>query len=393
LVVFAFRVAGVAHIAFFGSPSRAHVYPSLPIVAELVRRGHRVTYPINDEYTELVAATGAEPLSVETTLPVKGEPWPLDVVVSMERHLTEATTTLPHLLAAYEHDRPDVVVHDRGTWTGRLLAHRWGVPATQFSPSFVTYRGWDEDLREFNTQPAMVEVYRKLEAWLAEYGMVMAGPRFIAHPDRGVVTIPRCMQFRADDVGDEYTFVGPCFADRTHDGGWRAPGDRPVLLVSLGSSNTDEPPFYRECFKAFGSLNWHVVVGIGAHVDPADLGPVPPNTELLRWVPQWDVLSQASAFVTHNGMGGTLEALHHGVPMVGVPITGEQIANAHAVAALGVGQVIPWDQVTAERLREAVLQLARDPEVAARLAVLRKEIHEGGGAETAADAIEALVGK
>jgi MGT family glycosyltransferase len=386
-------VTGVAHIAFFGSPSRAHVYPSLPIVAELVRRGHRVTYPINDEYTDLVAETGAEPLLIETTLPVRGEPWPLDVVVAMERHLAEAKTTLPHLMAAYEHDRPDVVVHDRGTWTGRLLAHRWGVPATQFSPSFITYRGWDEDLRGFNSRPAMVEFYQRLEGWLASHGVVMKGPRFIAHPDRGVVAIPRSLQFRADDVGDEYTFVGPCFADRAHDGGWRPPHDRPVLLVSLGSSNTDEPAFYRECFKAFGNLDWHVVIGIGAHVDPADLGPVPANTEVLRWVPQWDVLAQASAFVTHNGMGGTLEALHHGVPMVCVPITGEQIANAQAVAALGAGQVIPWDEVTAERLRAAVLRLAGDPEVAVRLAVLRKEIHEGGGGAAAADAIEALAGK
>lgn len=47
-----------------------------------------------------------------------------------------------------------------------------------------------------------------------------------------------------------------------------------MLLISLGSTFTDQPAFYRDCLAAYGDLpGWHVMLQIGRHVDPADLGP------------------------------------------------------------------------------------------------------------------------
>lgn len=81
-----------------------------------------------------------------------------------------------------------------------------------------------------------------------------------------------------------------------------------MALVSLGSSFTRRPDFYKECVRAFGDLpGWHLVLQIGRHVAPAELGTLPDNVEVRPWVPQLAVLKQADLFVTHAGAGGSQE--------------------------------------------------------------------------------------
>jgi UDP:flavonoid glycosyltransferase YjiC (YdhE family) len=71
-----------------------------------------------------------------------------------------------------------------------------------------------------------------------------------------------------------------------------------------------------------------------------------------------------------------------------VPAIGEQVMNAMRLVDLGVGKHIPRDEVTAEGLRSAVLELADDPAVAERLAAIKAEIRSAGGTPAAADVIE-----
>ncbi|GAB1289790.1 UDP-glucuronosyltransferase [Apodemus speciosus] len=65
---------------------------------------------------------------------------------------------------------------------------------------------------------------------------------------------------------------------------------------------------------------------------PAALGP---NTRVYKWLPQNDLLGhpKTKAFVTHGGANGVYEAIYHGIPMIGIPLFGEQQDNiAHMVA-------------------------------------------------------------
>ena len=185
-------------------------------------------------------------------------------------------------------------------------------------------------------------------------------------------------------------FVGPCLAPAPEQGEWTRPaGAEKVLLVSLGSAFTEHPDFYRRCIAAFGDLpGWHVVLQIGRHVDPAVLGDVPASVEVHPWVPQLAILEQADAFLTHAGMGGSVEGLWTGTPMIAAPQAVDQFGNADALVAAGVARRVDSEAVTADELRAALLELTGSAEVAARSAEIRRELREEGGTAQAVKLIE-----
>jgi MGT family glycosyltransferase len=124
-------------------------------------------------------------------------------------------------------------------------------------------------------------------------------------------------------------------------------------------------------------------------VNPSELGPVPANIEVHDWVPQLAILRQADLFVTHAGAGGSQEGLATATPMVAVPQAVDQFGNADMLASLGVARRLPMEEATADGLRDAVLALAADPEVARRLDEIRLAMLLEGGTRRAADLIEA----
>jgi macrolide glycosyltransferase len=390
-----------AHVAMFTVPAAGHVHPSLEIVRELVARGHRVTYTVTEEFAPAVAAVGGEPVLHTTTLPTGDEDRGFpedDIVASITMFLNEAVHVLPQMASAYQDDRPDLVLYDVFGYPGLRLAHRWGVSAVQISPSFVPWKGQEEELapmiEAIRKDPRGIEYQRRFAAWLAEEGITTEPYEWARRPERSVVTIVKALQPHADLVDESvHTFVGPCLGDRSHQDGWRRPADaRKVLLISLGSAFNNVPGFYRACFEAFGGLDgWHVVLSTGRRTDVSALGPAPANFELHPWIPQLDVLREADAFVTHAGMGGTMEGLVCGVPMVAVPQAVDQFLNAASIASLGVGRHLPKEEATPDGLREAVLSVAADPAVAGRLGELREEISAAGGARRAADVIESFL--
>ncbi len=382
-----------AHIAMVGSTAPSHVTPSLPLFRELVRRGHRVTYAIGSSLAPMVAATGATPLEHPSSLPATDGDWGEDVVTGMTLFLDESIAVLPRLRSAFEPDPPALVLHDIGGLAGPVLASRLGVPAVQLSPTFVAWEGYEEDMAEHIAELRASEggrrYYARFGAWLAENGVDAHPDELLARPSRGLALIPRVLQPNADRVGPAFRFVGPCL-DEAGRSGWTPgpPDGRPLLYVAFGTAYNDQLPVYRAVADRFGGGEWRVVMAVGERVDPAMIGPLPEGVEVHRWVDQLAVLEQASVFVTHAGMGGTMQSLWYGVPTVAVPQAVDQYANAQQLADIGAGRCLSAEEATPRALEDAVRAVAADPAIAARLAELRAEVRASGGAVRAADAVE-----
>ena len=65
------------------------------------------------------------------------------------------------------------------------------------------------------------------------------------------------------------------------------------------------------------------------------------NTLLVEWLPQNDLLAQARAFLSHCGIRSVYETIHHGVPVLALPLFMDQFEQANKlVNRLGMGRLI-----------------------------------------------------
>lgn len=400
----------MAHLGMVSIPAPGHVYPSLEVLRRLAERGHRITY-VNDEAVRgEVESVGARLVPYRSVLPrantaaAQEEPgddagYEGDAVDHLALFQDEYEAMLPVVEEAFAAERPDLFLYDIAGIPARLLADSWGVPALQLSPTYVAWEGYEEDLADFHhqlrTDPRGVAYLQRQQAMLARYGVTTDALTYLGRPPRCVVLVPPSLQPHLDRVDRAtYTFVGPALRRADPGADWTPPPGRRVLLVSLGTAFTRQPDFYRRCLEAFAGLDdWHLVLQVGRHVPVADVtggAPVPPDVEILPWVPQLEVLHHASAFVTHAGMGGSAEGMATGTPMIAAPQAVDQFDNADALVAAGVALRVDTATVTVEELRATLAGVTAEP-VRRRAAALAAEIEAAGGAQAAVEIVESLL--
>lgn len=85
----------------------------------------------------------------------------------------------------------------------------------------------------------------------------------------------------------------------------------------------------------------------------------PPNVLVKKWMPQNDVLAHPNVvlFISHGGLLGTIESIHHGVPILAIPFFGDQFRNAHRIMASGNGQLLHYNQITIESFSKAITEI------------------------------------
>jgi hypothetical protein len=126
---------------------------------------------------------------------------------------------------------------------------------------------------------------------------------------------------------------------------WWPEDGRPLVYVSFGSVTAAFPSaagIYNAALEAMDGLEARVLLTTGHELE---LGEVPANVHVERWVDQSHVLAEASVVVGHGGSGTTLGALGAGVPLVVVPLFADQPYNAARVAVVGAGVVSSLDAI------------------------------------------------
>lgn len=91
---------------------------------------------------------------------------------------------------------------------------------------------------------------------------------------------------------------------------------------------------------------------------------LPKNVMTQSWFSQIPVLKHKNvrAFITHGGLMGTTESIFYGVPMIGIPLFGDQKVNiqnyVNRKVAISLGSI---DEVTEEKLTNALKTILTDP--------------------------------
>jgi UDP:flavonoid glycosyltransferase YjiC (YdhE family) len=116
-----------------------------------------------------------------------------------------------------------------------------------------------------------------------------------------------------------------------------------------------------------------------------------PKVRIEPFVPHDDVLPHVAALVTHGGWGIVGRALRHGVPMLIIPLVGDQPVIAARLAQMGLVHHLPRKMATTEAIREAVAVLLKDNALKLRVQAYAKELKAMDSSRLVADAIEKVV--
>ncbi|XP_037939472.1 UDP-glycosyltransferase UGT5-like [Teleopsis dalmanni] len=87
------------------------------------------------------------------------------------------------------------------------------------------------------------------------------------------------------------------------------------------------------------------------------------NIVYRSWLPQDDILAHPNVklFITHAGQGSVVESQFHGVPMVCIPLFGDQPANALNVIRAGYGLSLDYINLNAEEFKNTIVEVLDNP--------------------------------
>ena len=127
------------------------------------------------------------------------------------------------------------------------------------------------------------------------------------------------------------------------DQSWRPADDderRPLVLVSLSTLPQGQGPVMQRVLDAVGEMPVRVVATLGPTLANETFA-IPANTQVESFVPHEAVLPHVSAVVAQCGLSTIMKVLAAGLPMVGLPVLGDQPANAVRIEAAGAGVQLP----------------------------------------------------
>lgn len=349
-----------------------HFGPLLPFARACAASGHEVRVAAPVSYADAVERAGFrhEPFAdappdllgpLMARLPTMVFEEADDLVIREVFARIDAQAGLPSLIETVERWRPDVVLRESAELASLAAAERAGVPHVHVCI------GMHEVASRF------AEVIGDPLEELGRIGGLGEGQLAAAVAAETVLSlVPEELDQTAGERQGGSGFLRfhepPSTTDTPGLATWSDP-DAPLVYVTFGSVTASLPPFagvFREALDALADVDARVLMTVGRKFDPADLGTLPRNADVRRWLPQDVVLAHAAAMLGHGGFGTTMGALAAGVPQAIVPIfTFDQVVNGEHVAAVGAGVAVQPGPGAVARAAAEVPGLLGNPAYAA----------------------------
>ena len=136
-----------------------------------------------------------------------------------------------------------------------------------------------------------------------------------------------------------------------------------AILFSLGSNvKSSHLPAdkIQALLRIFGKLKQKVIW----KWEDDQLPGKPDNVMISKWLPQSDVLAHENIrlFISHCGKGSVNEAKYHGVPILALPVFGDQMPNALQIEQEGWAKVINLAEFDEDIALKAIKDLLENPQ-------------------------------
>lgn len=377
----------MARILVTTLPHVGHLNPTFAIAHALQARGHELRYHDHPLISATIAAQGfarvASPPLGLGDVPLLWHKWRLQHARGGEEtrralllFSSGLVRTARALTAMYARVRPDLIVNDVFHYGAKLAAEMTGIPwvdcwsaglcARTAHATTPACRGRDA-IGEGIPDELLTLFDRRLAAARRALGLPAPPPAALMTPSPWLQLYLTCeaLELPVQDPGASAVFVGPSLAGRREQTPIAAlprdwlDGPVPLVYVSLGTFFNRRRDFFRTVVQAFAHAPVHVVVST-PFARAREFARLPANIRFFPYVRQLALMPHVHAFVTHGGANSVNEALAHGVPMLAVPVGGEQMYNARRICELGFGLHADVTRIDAATLRAQVQGLLDD---------------------------------
>ncbi|KGL81321.1 UDP-glucuronosyltransferase 1-6, partial [Tinamus guttatus] len=240
---------------------------------------------------------------------------------------------------------PKFFSHSSDHMTFRERVNNFLIGFLEIIPCYLLYYKYENLARELlQRDVTLLELFSKASIWLMRYDFIFEYPRPIM-PNMFYIGGINCMQKK--QLSKEFEAIV------------NASGEHGIVVFSLGSM-VSEIPVQRaiEITKALGTVPQTVLWRYTGEVPPN----LPKNVKLVKWLPQNDLLAhpKTRAFITHGGSHGIYEGICNAVPMVLMPLFGDQMDNAKRIESRGAGVTLNILEMTSKDISDALHAVIND---------------------------------
>jgi MGT family glycosyltransferase len=387
-------------VLFFNFPGEGHVNPTIALVEELVKKGEDVVYYCVEEYKNKIEKTGAifRPYenfarNIDPMKRMTEKIDPLEMLLFMGRSMDKIIEVV---LDEIREEKYDYVIYDNNFAAGWIIAEVLGIPkvssCTTFAINEEIFSALIKSRGEMDkTSPRYREIEEISTKWKHKYGVVLSDRQnLMSCPgDITIVFTSKLYQPYADKFDESFIFVGPSIAPRkdVETLPLKSIPSNKLIFISMGTVFNQQPELYTTCFKAFQESQATVVLSVGKQTDIRQFKDIPPNFIVRNYVPQLEILQQADVFITHGGMNSSSEGLYFGVPLVVIPVMGDQPIVANRIEELGAGLQLNRQELDAITLRNTTEQVLSNSSFKEKSLEIGKSLRDSGGYKKAVEAI------
>lgn len=424
-------------------PASGHLNPVLCIFAEILKHQPLdVIFYSEEPFREQIEKIGAtyRAFSHPTYSRVNPQGPVTETTITIGGFITKQIEVthdvLPQLLHDVETDVPDLIFYDSFFLMSSFLleviktrneAGSWNrkVPkSVTFSPNFPPCDKLIETIKKERPQSwwsymLIVDSFRRQFMLSWRFGVSVYNPiNLCIKPNEvlNIVSVPGELQPFREEFNDTFKFIGPCVNDEARSVEISNNNDDDLtsllnqfnessnkslklIYVSMGTVFLANTFIFDRIFEAFNNYNskssrrfkleqFRVIVSLGASglkiysekIAKGELD-MPANIILKAKVPQLEVLKRADLFITHCGMNSTTETIKYAVPVVVIPIDGDQPINAKRICNdLEFGVRLDVLKLKSDEIADSIDEVLSNDKYKKNISEMSKAIQKYNGA-------------
>jgi zeaxanthin glucosyltransferase len=408
----------MAHFGVLSYKGSGHLNPLMALSAELIRRGHRVTFFQNAELEQRCCQQGIEFWPIDTPAPTRTRELKegandatsmelRQIRASVDRVCEEMSLFLREYHSAIRAARVDVLLMGEISLTGPTVAEMLKLPYFIISTSIPHNFGWDppgpteprswlQHLRRNVLEVSILRMQGPICHWLDRYrkknGLGSVQRIESTHPELAHITQwPKVLDRVRASLPRNFYYAGP-FVDPSLRPAvafpWERLDGRPIVYASLGTTRRSGAALVSRIIAGCSTLDMQLVFSLGGRREPAAFQARYGNAVIVGEAPQLELIERSEIVVTHAGPNTVLETLLCGKPMVALPLVLDQPAVASRLATEGAAEVLASPARSEAAIRSALLRVSDDPSYRANAERLKSYLASSSGVKCAADIIE-----